>query len=116
MSPQRNAGEKAFVAGEALTRGKRVKISSNTVVFADAGEEGIGTTTHKVDSGDHVNVHLDRPSIEVEASGAIAQGGDCYAAADGDVSATISGRRQGIALEAGTDGNLFEMMPAGVNS
>ena len=113
---QSNDGIKAFTAGAALSRGDRVKFSGNNVVVAGAGEEALGTTRNSADSGDTVAVILDHRSVEVTASGAISKGADCYGAADGAVSATISGRRQGIALEAGTDGNLFEMMLAGVNS
>lgn len=113
-----NKGTKAFVAGEDLARARRVKISSATVVYADAGEEAIGTTTKTVDSGSAAPVKLDAAggSVEVTASGAISEGGNLYAAADGKMSATISGRRQGIALEAASDGGVFEMMPTGVNS
>lgn len=116
MSPQSNDGRKAFTAGAALNRAVRVQFSGGNVIVATAGVEGIGTTLESQNSGESVNVRLDNHSVEVTASGAIAQGGNCYGAAAGAVSATISGRRVGIALEAGTDGNIFEMMPIGVNS
>jgi len=114
--PQSNNGRKGFVAGTALSRGVRVKISSDTVIVSGAGEEGIGTTTESSAISDFVNVRLDSHSVEATASGAITQGANCYGAAAGAVSATLNGRRQGIALEAAADGALFEMMPVGVNS
>jgi len=114
--PQSNDGRKAFEAGAALNRGVRVKLSSATVIAAGAGEKSIGVTTEAQNSGEFVNVRLDNHSIEVTASGTIAENGNCYNAASGAVSATISGPRVGIALESATDGELFEMMVAGVNS
>jgi len=107
---------KGYVTSEAITRGDRITLSSGNAAVAGAGEEGIGTARNSADSGDTCTVILDHRSVEVVASGTIAAGGDCYAAASGAVSATISGRRIGIALEAGTDTNYFEMMLAGVNS
>jgi len=59
---------------------------------------------------------MDSHSIEVTASGAITENANCYNAAAGAVSATISGPRVGIALEAAINGELLEMMVAGVNS
>lgn len=114
--PQSNDGRKAFEAGEALARAVRVKLSSATVVAAGAGEKAIGTTTEAKASGDFINVRLDHWSVEATASGSIAENADCYNAASGAVSATISGPRVGIALEAASTGEIFEMMVACVNS
>jgi len=50
------------------------------------------------------------------ASGAISENSNLYAAANGFVSTTVSGRRQAIALESAADGALFEAMPIGVTS
>jgi len=114
--PQSNDGRKAFEAGEALSRAVRVKLSSGTVVAAGAGEKAIGTTTESKGSGEFVNVRLDNHSVEATASGSIAENADCYNAASGAVADTISGPRVGIALEAASDAEIFEMMVVGVNS
>ena len=115
---QYNIGIKGYAAGEDLIVNRRVKLSSGTVVYADAGEEAIGTVQKATDSGSIAPVALDSAagSVEVTASGSITEQCDLYAANDGKMSATISGRRQGIALEAASDGADFEMMPAGVDS
>lgn len=114
--PQSNDGRKGFLAGAALSRAIRVKLSSGEVVAAGAGEEGIGVTTESCDDAEHVNVRMDGHSIEVTASGSIAENQNCYAAASGAVSGTINGRRIGKALEAASDTEIFEMMVIGVNS
>lgn len=116
MSPQSNTGNKSFEAGTALVRGIRVKLSSGTIIASGLGEKGIGQTTDSGASGDFVNVRMDGHSVEAIASGSITENANCYAAAAGDVSATISGPRVGIALEAASDTELFEMMRAGVTS
>jgi hypothetical protein len=116
MSPQSNKGEKAFLAGTALSRAVRVKLSSGTVIVTGAGEEGIGVTLGSADSGDHVTVGLDHETREVTASGAITAGGNLYAAASGAMSHTISGRRLAVALEAASSGALFEAMVSCVTS
>lgn len=115
--PQSNDGIKGYVAAAALTRGQRVKLSSGQAAVAGAGEEGIGTARQSCDSGSHASILLDHPTREMIAAGAISAGANVYAAATGRVSATISGRRQGIALEAATTaGDYLEVMVAGVNS
>ena len=114
--PQSNDGRKAFEAGTALARAVRVKLSSATVIVSGAGEKAIGATTESKGSGENVNVRMDHHSIEVTASGSIAENQNCYNAAAGAVSGTISGPRVGIALEAASDGEIFEMMVACVNS
>ena len=102
---QENLGSKAFVAGEDLEAYRRVKLSSSSgtqVEYADAGEDFIGITAAKVVSGDFVTVNLKTrgKTFKVVAADAIAVGGDFYGAADGKVSATISGSIQGKLLEA----------------
>lgn len=113
---QSNARRKGFTATAALTRGERVKLSGGEVVVAGVGEEGIGTVLKPVDAGLTATVFLDNPSVEVDVSGNISSGDDCYAAAAGKVAAAASGRRIGISLETKTDGTKMEMMLAGVNS
>lgn len=114
---QSNDGRKAFTNGAvALAFGARVKISSGTVVVCTAGDEGIGNSTESAAASAVVNIRLDNHSVEAIASGAIAVGDDVYAANGGAMSATLSGRRQGIALEIAADAETFEMLPVGVNS
>ena len=116
--PQMNRdGSKGFVTSEAISRAQRVKLAAaGTVSKAGAGEEGIGTAYDSAASGGVVTVELDRKSVEAIASGAITAANPCYAAASGAVSATVNGRRIGVALETVADGNKFEMMLAGVTS
>lgn len=117
MSQMNRDGVRAFETSEAINRALRVTLAAaGTVAKSGAGEEGIGTSYNSVASGAAVDVVLDQPSIVVTASGAITAANPCYAAADGKVSATVSGNRRGIALESVTDGNKFEMMIAGVSS
>lgn len=112
--PQANReGFRGFTTSEAIGRTLRVKLAAaGTVSKAGAGQEGIGTAYDSAVSGDPLTVALDHPSREVTASGAITAANPCYAAAAGVVSATVSGRRIGIALETVADGNKFEMMLA----
>jgi hypothetical protein len=110
-------GSRAFVTSEAITRGSRIKLAAaGTVSNAGAGEEGIGTAYDAAASGVPVTVELDTKSVEVVSSGAITIANPCYAAAAGRVSATVNGRRIGIALSTGSDGNKMEMLIAGATS
>jgi len=111
---QFNIGSKAFVAGEDLEAFRRVKLaggSGTQVVYADAGEAFIGFTAAKALSGEMVSVDLKTSgrTFKVVASGAIGVGGSFYGAADGKVSATVSGSIQGVVLEASaSDGEIVE--------
>ena len=117
MSQMNRDGCKGFVTSAALGRAIRVTLASaGTVSAAGAGVEGIGTSYDAAASGDPITVVLDHKSVEATASGAITAANPCYAAASGAVSATVNGRRIGIALETVADGNKFEMMLAGAAS
>jgi hypothetical protein len=117
MSQMNRDASKGFVTSEAIGRAIRVKLeSAGTVAIAGAGVEGIGTSYDAAASGGNITVELDHKSVEATASGAITIANPCYAAASGKVSATVSGRRIGIALASVTDGNKFEMMLAGAAS
>lgn len=111
---QFNIGSKAFTAGEDLEAYRRVKLSAGSgtqVEYADAGEAFIGFTAAKAVSGEMVSVDLKTSgrTFKVTAAGAIAVGGSFYGAADGKVSATVSGSIQGVVLEAtGSDGEIVE--------
>jgi len=115
-----------YTAGEALAKKRRVKIKTGTttnppeVIYADAGEEGIGFTDYaQATSGGLVAVVLDTAegTREVTAADSFAIGASLYAAADGKVSDTSNGSSIGKAKEAATaDGDIIEMVPHGVKS
>jgi len=111
---QFNIGSKAFVAGEDLEAYRRVKLSAGNgtqVEYADAGEAFIGFTAAKALSGEMVSVDLKTTgrTFKVTAAGIIAVGGSFYGAADGKISATVSGSIQGVVLEGtDSDGEIVE--------
>lgn len=99
-------GEIPMLAGEALEQYRQVKLHSTTyeVVYADAGEIGIGFTQEAVADAAYVTV---RPKSFagthlVTAADTFAWGATLYSAADGKVSDTVSGSPIGFALEAAT--------------
>lgn len=113
MSQQADS-PKTFVSGEALSAFRRVKISGSTVVYADAGEHGIGVTQEAVASGDNVSVRLDTHggSQKVTASKAIIAATVVYGAADGKVTDSASGNAVGQTCEAATAANdIIEIVP-----
>ena len=116
---QYNTGIKAFTSGEALETRTRVKMSSATVVYADAGEDFIGVTEHACASGDVVSVKLKNVSgtFKVQAAGAFSSETVLYGAADGLVDDTESGSAQFYSLEAATAaGDVVECMPWNVTA
>jgi len=111
---QYNSGLKAFTSGEALAARRRVKKSSGTVVYADAGEEFIGVTEHACASGEVVTVKLHNVSgtFKMTASEAFAVNTVLYGAADGKVADTENGSAQFYSLEAATaDADIVECLP-----
>jgi hypothetical protein len=112
MSQQADGISKTLAAGEILVAFRRVKLSGATVVYADAGEKGIGTVQLAAAAiGDFAHIRMDGAAAtgKVMASGAIAAGVKIYPAADGKVSAVPSGVSIGEALEAATaDGDVIE--------
>lgn len=116
---QYNTGIKAFTSGEALEARCRVKMSSATVVYADAGEDFIGVTEHACASGDVVSVKLKNVSgtFKVQAAGAFDSETVLYGAADGCVDDTESGSAQFYSLEAATAaGDIVEALPWNVSA
>lgn len=119
MAGSYTEGVLTLQAGEALAAHRRVKVESGTVadpvevVYADAGEQHIGTTEAAAADTTYVAV---RPrnmdgSVLVTAAGAFSRGATLYGAADGKVDDTSSGTAIGIALEAATaDGDVVEML------
>jgi hypothetical protein len=115
-----NAGYRTFIAGEALPAHRHVKIDTNeatsppTIVFADAGEQGVGFTETAAASGATVAVRLTTApgTVEVEAADTWALGAVLYSANDGKVSDSSSGTAIGQAMAAATDaGDIIEMVP-----
>lgn len=99
----RNEGPFTMVAGEALAADRFVKISTSTVVYADAGDEPIGITGEAVASGAAVSVYPLKGTIErVTASKALSAGGAIYVANDGKASDAAVGKQIGINLAAAT--------------
>lgn len=118
MATENEIGKKAFTAGSALEAYRRVKLnSSGQVVYAGAGEEGIGYTYDgPIASGDHVTVKLDgfAGTRKVVCAAAVTAGARLYGAASGKVDDAFDGRGPcvGIALEAGSaDLSVIEMQP-----
>ncbi|MFA5143970.1 MAG: hypothetical protein WC522_07405 [Candidatus Omnitrophota bacterium] len=111
---QFNIGSKAFTAGVVLEPYRRVKLSTGSgsqVEYAGAGEDFIGFTAAKADQGASVSVDLRTSgrTFKMTAAGIIAAGGVFYGAADGKISATVSGSIQGKVLEgSGADGEIVE--------
>jgi len=102
-----------ITAGEALAAHRRVKISGATVIYADAGDIGIGTNEYAVASADQAVIRLDNAggTVEMVAAAAVTAGADIYPAADGKISMTPSGPRIGKALAAATaDGDVIECL------
>lgn len=115
-----------FTAGEDLLPKRRVKIESGTVtippevVYADIGEQHIGTTGNDtVSDGDPVSITPINATgtYEVTASEAFVVGAILYGANDGKAADTSSGSAIGIAVEAATaDGDVVEIMSFAVLS
>lgn len=112
-------------AGEALGAYRRVKVESGTakdpveVVYADAGEQHIGTTEAAAADTALVAVRpRTMPGSRLGvAADSFARGATLYGAADGKISDTSSGSAIGIALEAASaDGDVVEWMDFGVLS
>jgi hypothetical protein len=99
--------KRTYVAGEALAAHRRVKLSGTTVIYADAGEAGIGVNEFAVASGEDATVRhwSDGASFEVTAAGAFAAGGTLYGAADGKVDDVAVGSPLYYANEAATANN-----------
>jgi hypothetical protein len=103
-----NEGIKTFQAGEDLAAKRRVKVESGTVttppevVYAGAGEVGIGVTEYAVSDGDKVAVKLfNHPGtyeIECIVDSAITYATVLYGAASGMVSDASSGSTVGSSL------------------
>jgi len=110
MSQQRNSPA-SFTAGEAIAAFRRVKISGATVVYADAGEVGIGVAQAAAANGATVTIrtHCHGGTFKVMAAGPFSAGATLYGAANGKVDDTVVGSPIYYAMEAATaDGDIVE--------
>jgi hypothetical protein len=115
------SGKASFPVGAADVAAHRlVQLDSGAVVHntGAAADDPIGVTEYPMEAGGLVMVRLlaDPGFFELEASGAITDGADVFAAADGKVSALPAGagdyRRIGKALEpAGSGGDVIKVLP-----
>ncbi len=115
-----NEEEITFLAGTDLLPRRRVKFKAGStttppeVVYAMAGEPGIGITQIRALSGEPVSVAIwnDGGSQEIEAGAAIAVMGVLYGADNGQVSSTPAGPALGYAKRAASGaGSILEMIP-----
>lgn len=93
-----------FKTGGVVTQGQRLTLSTTTVIAAGTGDEDIGTAHAPAASGALVGVVMtsDGEIGDYIASGAITAGADVYPAAAGLVSATVTGKRIGKAINTTT--------------
>lgn len=105
-------GIKTLLAGEALAIYRRVQLTSNEVVYSDAGEDFIGVTEGAAADAAAVAVGLlGARTFKCVAAGAITAGADIYGAADGKVDDAVAGLKIGVALEAAlADGDVIEVI------
>lgn len=100
-----------MTTAEAIEPFRRVKISGSTVVYADAGEVGIGVSQAYAASGAAVQLrtHCAGGTFKVTAAGPFSAGATLYGAADGKVDDTVVGSPIYYAMEAATaDGDIVE--------
>jgi hypothetical protein len=103
---------KTFVAGEALAANRRVKLSSGTVIYSDAGEDYIGVTQQAAASAAPVAVRLiGEGSLAIECAGAVTAYAAVYGANDGKIDDTVAGKCIGHIQETGADGKVCEVIP-----
>lgn len=109
MVTTNNDGIYTFTAGEALTKGLRVKFSSGNVVAAGLNEDHIGITTGVAESGYPVTVKLrgSPGTVGIQCASTCTLHAVLYSAAAGQVNdvSTSAGLREYIALEACADAN-----------
>lgn len=108
-------GVRTFEADEAISsQYLLVKLSGdNKISVAGVGDAPIGVARNVAADGDQLGVYLlnKQGSIKMKASGAISQNAAVYAGASGKITATVTGRKLGVALDAATaDGDLIEVL------
>lgn len=98
---------------EAIEAFRRVKLSGATVVYADAGEVGIGVAQAYTASGGTacIETWCRGGTYKVTAAGSFAVGATLYGAADGKVDDVVVGSPIGYAGEAaGANNDIIEMI------
>lgn len=115
MSQMVDGPVKTFLAGEALSAYRRVKLSSGEVVYADQSDSNayIGVTTEACADGEYVGVRLlnANGTQKCVAADTFTANAALYAADDGKVSDSSSGNRIGTSLEACTTaGDVVECL------
>ena len=116
MNQQVNGAFKTFITGEAVEAWRRVKLSSGTIVYADAGEDFIAVTQEAAALAAPCNCKMKGQSgtMLIEAAGDFAVDVALYGAADGKVDEDVSGESLGYAAElSSADEDKIEVIPAG---
>ena len=118
MSQYNASGHKGFKATAALTAGTIVKLVNGEVVVAtDDNDKFIGVVVADVGAGEVADVRLRsaQGTVKVRAGGNVAVGDYVTTDADGEAVATttVGAEVLGMALEAGVDNDLIEVMPLG---
>ena len=110
---------RSFDNNAAVARSLRVMLSSGNVAAAGITDDEIGVMEELSLAGDtKASVRLVNygETVRLVAAGAVSQYAEVYPAASGKISATVTGARWGIALEAASgDGSEIEVLrlPAG---
>lgn len=117
MSQFNDGNSKGYIATAALSKGTIVKIASGEVVAAAlATDKAIGVVQDDVDAGNTASVKLRNGSgtYKVIAGGTIAVGDYVASDASGHAVATTTANDEvvGLAVEAGVDNDLVEVIPA----
>lgn len=103
---------RTFTAGGVVGEALRVKLSSGAVVVAGAGEEAIGVNVFAVTKDElaAVKLAIGGNVVSCTLSGVSTNGNILYGAAAGKVTQTVTGRRFGVALKNGTDGQVIPVL------
>lgn len=108
-------GTRTFIAGAAIARYARVKLSSGVLAAAGADDDDLGTLlTASTGSGEYRAVRLvnTNGTAQMIAASSISVGARVYAAAAGKVNDVANGRFIGLAMEAAAaDGDVLEVLP-----
>ncbi|MBS0187108.1 MAG: DUF2190 family protein [Planctomycetes bacterium] len=116
MATENLTGFKNMLAGAAIARGDRVKLTAaNTVQTAGLGEAAIGIAQDAIASGGYGTIALFAGrTFKMRAAGAIAAAALVYGRASGEVDdlSTSAGNAIGWANEAATaQGDFIEIIP-----
>jgi len=114
MSAKVSGATRTFPNNAALGKGIRVMMSGGYLAAAGIGDDELGVmeeATLATDGEGTVRLSAQGETLRCVANAAITQYAEIYAAADGEISPTVSGSRWGIALEAASgDGSEIEVM------